>query len=58
MTTRLSNDVHDVRCHDSFVSLSSLNLAQTEKLLDDEDQKVLLGVLVWKNGGRKKGQTR
>jgi hypothetical protein len=44
----LSNNIHDVRCHDSFVVLSSLDFAQAKQILDHSDQEAFFRFFVCK----------
>ena len=42
----LANDVHNIRCNDSFVVLAALDLAETKQVLDDGDQEAFLSLFV------------
>ena len=42
----LTDDVHDVRCHDRLVVLAPLHLTQAEQILDDGHEESLLCLLV------------
>ena len=46
----LADDVHDVRGDDGLVVLAALDLAQTEKVLDDGDEEALFGLFVYRRG--------
>ena len=42
----LSNDVHDIRCHDRLVVLSALHFNEAQKFFDDSDQESFLLLFV------------
>ena len=42
----MTDDVHDVGSDDSLVVLATLDLAETEEVLDNSDQETLLRLLV------------
>lgn len=42
----LADNVHNIRCDDSFVVFAPLDLAETKQILDDGDQEALLSLFV------------
>jgi len=42
----LSNDIHDVGRHDSFVVFTALHLCETKQILNDCDEETLFRLLV------------
>ena len=48
-TRILSDDIHDIGGNNSFVILSSFDLAKSEEVLDNGNKEPLLLFLIWRN---------